>query len=61
MLQRTLPAGFIAPCHCRGFVQPRSLIATTTKDIPLRLRSDREQNGDDLRRDPIEVRKATLN
>jgi hypothetical protein len=49
MLQRTLPAGFIAPC-----------LPTKTDKLPSGSQWLHEINGDDLRRDPLEVRKATL-
>jgi ATP-dependent DNA ligase len=62
MLQRTLPAGFIAPC-----------LPTKTTKLPsgsqwlheikhdgFRIIARKSDGRDDSRRDPLEVRKATL-
>src|SRR5262245_64671950 len=63
MLQRTLPAGFIAPClPTKTGVASFDLIRhhRANERIFLYAFDLIELNGDDLRRDPLEVRKATL-
>jgi ATP-dependent DNA ligase len=70
-LQRTLPAGFIAPClhhRWRGVACDENGVASfdlvrnhrASERIFLYAFDLIELNGDDLRRDPLEGRNATL-